>query len=62
MLVRQPFSAATSAQGLRRSSDLDANQRFDGKRLTTKQIVFDGQAGSPESVGAWRGTLDRYAR
>jgi len=24
--------------------------------------VFDGQAGSPESVGAWRGTLDRYAR
>ena len=42
--------------------DLDANQRFYGKRLTTKQIVFDGQAGSPDPVGIWRAALDRYAR
>ena len=42
--------------------DLDANQRFYGKRLTTKQIVFDGQAGSPDPVGIWRAALDRYAK
>ena len=42
--------------------DLDANQRFYGKRLTTKQIAFDGQAGSPDPVGIWRAALDRYAK
>jgi lipid-binding SYLF domain-containing protein len=42
--------------------DLDANQRFYGTRLTTKQIVFDGQAGSPDPVGVWRAALDRYAK
>jgi lipid-binding SYLF domain-containing protein len=42
--------------------DLDANQRFYGKRLTTKQVVFDGQAGSPDPVGIWRAALDRYAK
>jgi lipid-binding SYLF domain-containing protein len=42
--------------------DVDANQRFYGKRLTTKQIVFDGQAGSPDPVGILRAALDRYAR
>ena len=42
--------------------DVDANQRFYGKRLTNKQIVFDGLAGSPEPVGIWRAALDRYAK
>ena len=42
--------------------DVDANQRFYGKRLTTRQIVFDGQAGAPGPVGPWRGALDRYAK
>ena len=54
--------AGITVNGSTIRQDLDANQRFYGKRLTTRQIVFDGQAGSPESVGAWRGTLDRYAR
>ncbi len=42
--------------------DVDANQRFYGKRLTTKQIAFDGQAGSPDPVGLLRAALDRYAK
>jgi hypothetical protein len=38
------------------------NQRFYGKRLTTSQIVFGGQAGAPGEVGLWRSARDRYAR
>jgi hypothetical protein len=41
---------------------VDANERFYGKRLTTKQIVFDGQGGSPGPVSTLRAALDRYAR
>jgi lipid-binding SYLF domain-containing protein len=54
--------AGVTINGSTIRQDLDANQRFYGKPLTTKQIVFDGQAGSPDSVGVWRTTLDRYAR
>jgi len=42
--------------------DADANERFYGERLTTKQIVFDGRAGSPDPVGLWREALVRYAK
>jgi lipid-binding SYLF domain-containing protein len=54
--------AGVTINGSTIRQDLDANQRFYGTRLTTKQIVFDGQAGSPDSVGVWRTTLDRYSR
>lgn len=54
--------AGVTINGSTIRQDLDANQRFYGKRLTTKQIVFDGQAGSPDPVGIWRGALDRYSR
>jgi lipid-binding SYLF domain-containing protein len=54
--------AGVTINGSTIRQDLDANQRFYGKRLTTKQIVFDGQAGSPDSVGAWHETLGRYAQ
>jgi lipid-binding SYLF domain-containing protein len=42
--------------------DQDANQRFYGQRLDSKQIVFGGLAGMPEPVGSWRAVLDKYAR
>ena len=42
--------------------DLDANERFYGKRLETKQIVFERLAGTPEPVSTWLSALNRYAR
>ncbi len=54
--------AGVTINGSTIRQDLDANQRFYGKPLTTKQIVFDGQAGSPDSVGVWRAALERYSR
>ncbi|MBM3820335.1 MAG: lipid-binding SYLF domain-containing protein [Acidimicrobiia bacterium] len=42
--------------------DVDANERFYGKRLDTKQIVFEKAAGTPGPVSAWLSTLNRYAR
>jgi len=54
--------AGVTINGSTIRQDIDANERFYGKRLTTKQIVFDGQAGSPDPVGIWRSALDRYAR
>jgi lipid-binding SYLF domain-containing protein len=54
--------AGVTINGSTVRQDLDANQRFYGTRLTTKQIVFDGRAGSPDPVGVWRAALDRYSR
>ena len=54
--------AGVTINGSTIRQDVDANERFYGKRLTTKQIVFDGQAGSPDPVGAWQSALDRYTR
>jgi lipid-binding SYLF domain-containing protein len=42
--------------------DIDANERFYGKRLDTKQIVFGNAAGTPEPVSTWLSALNRYAR
>ena len=42
--------------------DRDANERFYGKRLDTKQIVFGPSLDGPEQVSAWLQALDRYSR
>jgi lipid-binding SYLF domain-containing protein len=42
--------------------DVDANERFYGKRLDTKQIVFEKAAGTPQPVSTWLGALNRYAK
>jgi lipid-binding SYLF domain-containing protein len=42
--------------------DTDANQRFYGKRLETKQIVFERLGGAPDPVAGWRATLDKYTK
>jgi lipid-binding SYLF domain-containing protein len=54
--------AGVTINGSTIRQDVDANQRFYGKPLTTKQVVFEGQAGSPDPVGIWRAALDRYAK
>jgi lipid-binding SYLF domain-containing protein len=54
--------AGVTINGSTVRQDVDANTRFYGERLTTKQIVFDGRAGSPDPVGLWRAALIRYAK
>ena len=54
--------AGVTVNGSTIRQDVDANERFYGKRLTTKQIVFDGQGGAPGPVGTWRAALERYSR
>ena len=54
--------AGVTINGSTVRQDVDANARFYGERLTTKQIVFDGRAGSPDPVGLWRAALLRYAK
>jgi len=54
--------AGVTINGSTIRQDVDANQRFYGSRLTTRQIVFEGKAGSPDPVGVWRATLAKYAK
>jgi len=43
--------------------DRDANDRFYGQRLETKQIVFaSGPASRPDPIPLWMDALDRYTR
>ena len=54
--------AGVTINGSTIRQDVDANERFYGKRLETKQIVFERPASSPEPVPLWLQTLERYAR
>ena len=54
--------AGVTINGSTIRQDIDANERFYGKRLTTKQVVFERQAGSPDPVGVWRAALVKYAQ
>lgn len=54
--------AGVTINGSTIRQDVDANERFYGKRLETKQIVFDGAAGSPEPVAPWHDALVRYTK
>jgi lipid-binding SYLF domain-containing protein len=54
--------AGVTINGSTIRQDQDANQRFYGKRLTTRQIVFDGLAGSPAPVDAWKAALVKYVK
>ena len=55
--------AGVTVNGSTVRQDIDANQRFYGRRLETKQIVFgSGPASRPEPVALWLKTLDRYTR
>jgi lipid-binding SYLF domain-containing protein len=54
--------AGVTINGSTVRQDLDANERFYGQRLDSKQIVFDRVAGTPPPVTAWLEALNRYAR
>ena len=54
--------AGVTINGSTIRQDVDANERFYGKRLETRQIVFDGAAGSPDQVAPWLDALVRYTK
>ena len=54
--------AGVSISGSTIRQDVDANSRFYGRRLETRQIVFERLGGAPGPVAAWRETLGRYVR
>lgn len=54
--------AGVSINGSTIRQDRDAHERFYGKRLESRQILFDGQGGSPEPVSAWRAALQKFAK
>jgi len=54
--------AGVTINGSTIRQDVDANERFYGNRLETKQIVFERPASSPEPVPLWLQTLERNAR
>ena len=54
--------AGLTVNGSTIRQDEDANERFYGKRLGTRQIVFEGASGTREPVPLWIQTLDRYTK
>jgi lipid-binding SYLF domain-containing protein len=54
--------AGVTVNGSTVRQDGDANQRFYGAPLTTRDIVFGGKGGTPEPVASFKATLARYAR
>jgi lipid-binding SYLF domain-containing protein len=54
--------AGVTVNGSTVRPDRDANERFYGKRLETKQILFEKPPSSPAPVALWMDTLNRYAR
>lgn len=54
--------AGISITGSTIRQDVDANNRFYGRRLETRQIVFERLSGAPEPVAAWREMVGRYAQ
>jgi lipid-binding SYLF domain-containing protein len=53
------FAGAT-LDGSTIRQDEDANGRFYGERLTTRQVVFDNKAKAPETTVAWFQALMKY--
>jgi lipid-binding SYLF domain-containing protein len=54
--------AGVTINGSTVRQDRDANERFYGKRLETKQIVFGPSLDGPDQVTLWLQALDRYSR
>ena len=54
--------AGVTVNGSTIRQDRDANARFYGKPLDTRQVVLGGEAGAPDPVGAWREALERHTR
>src|SRR6478672_12455725 len=54
--------AGVTIDGSTVRQDREANERFYGKALEAKQIVFGGLTDVPAVVASWRAALERYAR
>lgn len=54
------FAGAT-LEGSTIKEDQDANERFYGEKLTTRQVVFDNKARPPEATVVWFQSLTKYA-
>jgi lipid-binding SYLF domain-containing protein len=54
--------AGVTVNGSTIRQDQDANERFYGMRLTTRDVVFGARGGSPDPVGLWRQTLAQHTR
>ena len=54
--------AGVTVNGSTIRQDRDANERFYGTAYRTGQIVFDGLAGAPDPVAAWKAALAKYGK
>jgi lipid-binding SYLF domain-containing protein len=54
--------AGVTINGSTIRQDRNANARFYGRPLDTKQIVFERLGGAPDPVAGWREVLARYAK
>ena len=54
--------AGVTVNGSTVRQDNDANERFYGRRLGTKEIVFGPAPGEPQPVPTWVDALNRYAK
>ncbi len=53
--------AGVSISGSTIRQDKDAHGRFYGKKLESRQILFEGAGGTPEPVTGWQAILRKYA-
>ena len=54
--------AGVTVNGSTVRQDRDANRRFYGKALETRQVIFGPAPGTPAPVAEWLQALNRYAR
>ncbi|MGE0394563.1 MAG: lipid-binding SYLF domain-containing protein [Vicinamibacterales bacterium] len=54
--------AGISINGSTIRQDRDAHERFYGKKLESRQILFEGQGGAPGPVAEWKGVLQKFAQ
>lgn len=54
--------AGVSINGSTIRQDRDAHERYYGKKLESRQILFDGQGGTPAPVPAWKAVLQKFAQ
>jgi len=52
--------AGVSLEGSTIRQDVDANARFYGQKLTTREVVFDNKAKAPEATVPWFQALMKY--
>jgi lipid-binding SYLF domain-containing protein len=53
--------AGVSINGSTIRQDRDAHERYYGKKLESRQILFDRQGGTPAPVSAWQAVLQKFA-